>query len=77
LLYQNLQTVGLIFDFIGALLLLIPLLKREEEIEKELHTVIGGNPHLRKAMKRDRLLGLVGFIFLILGFAFQIVAIFV
>lgn len=77
MLSQELQAIGLFLDLVGALLFAIPILKSRKEIEEESSTYWGYNPPLKKSMLRDRLLGIVGLFLLLLGFALQIVAIFV
>jgi len=64
----------LLLDFIGALILAIPLLKSKKEIQKESGTYFGMNLYLSKAMLRDRILGVLGLIFFILGFGLQMLA---
>ena len=77
LLSQTVQVIGLILDFIGALLFAIPLIKSKKTIEEESSTYIGYNPPLRKSMKRDRWLAIIGLSLLLLGFALQIIAVFI
>jgi len=71
---QTIQFIGLLLDFIGALILAIPLLKSKKEIQKESGTYFGMNLYLSKAMLRDRILGVLGLIFFILGFGLQMLA---
>jgi len=71
---QVIQFIGLLLDFIGALIFAIPFLKSRKEIRKESGTYFDMNFYLSKAMLRDRMLGVLGLIFLVLGFGLQMLA---
>ena len=66
MLSQTLQAFGLVLDFIGALILIIPLLKSEKDIEEETSTSAAFARRRRsiavrrESMIGDRLLGIVG-----------------
>lgn len=76
--------IGLIFDVIGAILVLITLIKTDEKI-KDLSTYedtgqalgIGvqkkRNKTLEKSLIKDRIFAKFGIIFLVIGFIFQII----
>jgi len=75
LLPETIQLIGLVLDFIGALLLAIPFIRTEREIEEESSTCAGYNPSLRRAMNRENRLTKAGLIFLSVGFLLQILAV--
>lgn len=72
---QTVQVIGLILDFIGAILFVIPIIRTKKAIEKESGTYVGHNPHLMKSKTRETYMGIVGLILLAIGFFLQIVAV--
>lgn len=76
MLSQIMQIIGLLLNIIGAIFFAVPVLKSKKAIEEESGTYWNYNPPLRKAMKRERTLGIIGLVFLLLGFVLQIIAMF-
>jgi len=74
---QTLQVIGLVLNFIGAILFAFPVIKSKKAIEDESSTYWGHNPPLRKAMQKETILGIIGLALLLIGFAMQIIAIYV
>jgi hypothetical protein len=70
-----LSFISLVFTSASALCFAPPLFRSNEEIENMSATCFDGNPHLEKALKKDRRNSQIGFFFLSLGFAFQTLSI--
>ena len=77
MLSEIIQLIGLVLDFVGAILLAIPFIRSSKEIEEESSTYWGYSPPLRRAMKRENRLTKAGLIFLSIGFLLQILSIMV
>jgi hypothetical protein len=69
--------ISLVFTSASAVCFAPPLFRSNEEIENMSATICDGNPHLEKALKKDRRNSQIGFFFLSLGFAFQTLSIFI
>ena len=64
--------IGLIFNFIGTVVLAFSLIKSNRTIEKESGTYFGGNQYIESSLIRNRRLAVIGLSFLAIGFALQL-----
>jgi len=71
--YLNLT--GLLFNFLGSLILGYSLLHSKEDINKISGTYYGGNNDLKNSLLRDRKLAICGLTILSTGFFLQLLAI--
>jgi hypothetical protein len=74
---DNLSLVGLLLNFIGAVLLVIPRFRSSEAIQAQAGTYYDKNPHLEEALKRDSNFARIGFLLMAAGFLLQIVSRFI
>ena len=77
--YNYFNLIGLIFNTLGAVVLLFPLLITKKKVDDDyiLNMDMKTGEYTQKKHLKDRKLGLLGFILLALGFIFQILGIFI
>ena len=70
----SLTSTGLLLDIVGLLVISFPgLFEGREALEEQSGTYWDGNPHLRKALFKNRTLLRVGIPIMVLGFLLQLV----
>jgi hypothetical protein len=72
LIVQNLSKIGLAFNFIGTVVLVLSLIKSNKQIDKESGTYWDNNPYTKLSITRDRRLAIIGLSLIAIGFLLQI-----
>lgn len=70
---KTLAILGLSFNFIGAIILAVGLVKTKNQIEKESDTYWDQNPHLKFSMYKDRKATILGISIMAIGFLMSLI----
>jgi len=71
---DRVSLIGVGIDALGASILIVPMLKTEEEIRKEAGTYFDFNPPMMKSLKESRKNAFIGMGCLLFGFYIQFFA---